>query len=169
MLLCTEDVDNFALDMLMDYQGKPLKNVSSSDLGLDTEDEKEAAKVIADENKALIEAMKEALGDKVTQVVVSTRIADAAACITTEGPLSLEMERILSSAPSKNEEYKTQRVLELNPAHPVFEVLKDAQAAGDSEKISSYADLLYNQALLMEGIPVEDPIAFAQEIAKLMV
>lgn len=169
VLLCTEDVDNFALDMMHDYQGNELKNVSSSDLGLDTEDEKEAAKAIADDNKDLLEAMKEALGEKVTQVVISTRIADAAACITTEGPLSLEMERILSSAPSQNEEYKTQRVLELNPAHQVFGVLKDAQAAGDSGKIATYADLLYNQALLMEGMPVEDPIAFAQAIAKLMV
>ena len=154
-----------------EFTEKPLKNVASGDLGLETEDEKKAAEEAAKENEGLFGAMKDALDGHVSKVGVSTRLAsaeDAPACITAEGPVSLEMEKILSQMPDGGEEIKSQRVLEVNAQHPIFATLKAAQEAGDADKVASYASLLYNQALLVEGMPLEDPVAFANELAKLM-
>ena len=147
-----------------------LKNVATGDLDLATEDEKKDAEEATKENESLFTAMKEALGDKVEKVAVSARLTDAPACITTEGPLSLEMERVLRRDPSAEAEGmpKSQRVLELNAKHPVFKKLVSANEAGDAEKIKLYAGLLYDQALLVEGILPEDPVAFAASICELM-
>ncbi len=181
VLLCTQDVDEFCFQAMMGYgkpaaEGeefteKPLKNVASGDLGLESEDEKKAAEKAAKESEELFAAMKEALGDEVTKVSVSTRLNsadDAPACITTEGLVSLEMEKVLSQMPDAGDGMKSQRVLEINAQHPIFATLKTAQDTGDSEKVKNYADLLYNQALLVEGMPVPDPVAFANQIANLM-
>ncbi len=119
--------------------------------------------------------MKDALGDKVKRVAVSSVLTDAPACLTADGPISLEMEKIMAGMPDADK-VKSERVLEINAKHPVFEVLKSAQAAGDAEKVKDYTDLkvkdytdlLYNQALLVEGLPIDDPVAFAQEVCKLM-
>ena len=147
-----------------------LKNVATGDLDLATEDEKKDAEEATKENESLFTAMKEALGDKVEKVAVSARLADAPACITTEGPLSLEMERVLRRDPSAEAEGmpKSQRVLELNAKHPVFKKLVSANEEGDAEKIKLYAGLLYDQALLVEGILPEDPVAFAASVCELM-
>ena len=112
--------------------------------------------------------MKEALGDKVEKVAVSTRLTDAPACITASGPLSLEMEKILSAMPDASDEMKTQRVLEVNAKHPVFEALKAAQDVDDADKVKLYTEILYNQALLVEGLPIDDPVAYAQAVTQLM-
>lgn len=147
-----------------------LKNVATGDLDLATEDEKKDAEEATKENESLFTAMKEALGDKVEKVAVSARLTDAPACITTEGPLSLEMERVLRRDPSAEAEGmpKSQRVLELNAKHSVFKKLVSANEAGDAEKIKLYAGLLYDQALLVEGILPEDPVAFAASVCELM-
>ena len=147
-----------------------LKNVATGDLDLASEDEKKDAEEATKENESLFTAMKDALGDKVEKVAVSARLTDAPACITTEGPLSLEMERVLRRDPSAEAEGmpKSQRVLELNAKHPVFEKLVAANEAGDAEKIRLYAGLLYDQALLVEGILPEDPVAFAASVCELM-
>ena len=147
-----------------------LKNVATGDLDLATEDEKKDAEEATKENESLFTAMKEALGDKVEKVAVSACLTDAPACITTEGPLSLEMERVLRRDPSAEAEGmpKSQRVLELNAKHPVFAKLVAANEEGDAEKIKLYAGLLYDQALLVEGILPEDPVAFAASICELM-
>ncbi len=147
-----------------------LKNVATGDLDLATEDEKKDAEEATKENESLFAAMKEALGDKVEKVAVSARLTDAPACITTEGPLSLEMERVLRRDPSAEAEGmpKSQRVLELNAKHPVFKKLVSANEEGDAEKIKLYAGLLYDQALLVEGILPEDPVAFAASVCELM-
>ena len=147
-----------------------LKNVATGDLDLATEDEKKDAEEATKENESLFAAMKEALGDKVEKVAVSARLTDAPACITTEGPLSLEMERVLRRDPSAEAEGmpKSQRVLELNAMHPVFKMLVSANEEGDAEKIKLYAGLLYDQALLVEGILPEDPVAFAASVCELM-
>ena len=147
-----------------------LKNVATGDLDLATEDEKKDAEEATKENESLFTAMKDALGDKVEKVAVSARLTDAPACITTEGPLSLEMERVLRRDPSAEAEGmpKSQRVLELNAKHPVFAKLVAANEAGDAEKIKLYAGLLYDQALLVEGILPEDPVAFAASVCELM-
>ena len=174
VLLCTQDVDEFCFTAMRDYGAdengegaKELKNVAGGDLGLASEEEKTEAEEVTKENDDLFKALKDALGDQVTKVAVSARLTDEPACITTEGPVSLEMEKILAQGPD-GDDVKSQRVLEVNAKHPVFEVLKEAQASGDADKVKLYADLLYNQALLVEGMPIEDPVAFANAVAKLM-
>lgn len=167
VLLCTQDVDEFCFQSMFDYQEKPLRNVAGADLGLESEADKTAAEEVAKESEDLFAAMKAVLGDRVTKVVVSTRLSGVPACITAEGPVSLEMEKMLSMMP-EGSDMKSERVLELNTEHPVFETLKDAQDAGDAEKVESYTDILYNQALLVEGLPIDDPVKFAQEISELM-
>ena len=148
-----------------------LKNVSSGDLDLATEEEKKSAEEAAKANEDLFGAMKEALGeDVVTKVTVSARLTaadDAPSCVSAEGPVSLEMEKVLSAGPAP-EDIKSQRVLEVNAAHPVFAKLQAAQQAGDKDKLALYTSLLYDQALLTEGLPVTDPVAFAQNVCKLM-
>ena len=148
-----------------------LKNVSSGDLDLATEEEKKSAEEAAKANEDLFSAMKEALGeDVVTKVTVSARLTaadDAPSCVSAEGPVSLEMEKVLSAGPAP-EDIKSQRVLEVNAAHPVFAKLQAAQQAGDKDKLVLYTSLLYDQALLTEGLPVADPVAFAQNVCKLM-
>ena len=146
------------------------KNVATGDLDLASEDEKKEAEEASKEHEDLFKAMKDALGDKVEKVAVSARLVDAPACITTEGPLSLEMEKVLARGPEADagELPKSQRVLELNAKHPVFEKLVAAQSAGDENKLKLYAGLLYDQALLVEGILPADPVAFAQSVCELM-
>ena len=175
VLLCTQDVDEFCFTAMRDYGAnedgegaKELKNVASGDLDFATEDEKKEAEEATKENEDLFKALKDALGNEVCKVAVSARLTDAPACVTTEGPVSLEMERVLSKGPEGPDGVKSQRVLELNAKHPVFDTLKAAHEAGDADKIRLYADLLYNQALLVEGMPIDDPVAFAQNVAKLM-
>lgn len=179
VLLCTEDVDEFCMTAMADFAvadaddpdsltAYPLKNVAGGNLGLETEEEKEAAEAVAKENEDLFSAMKEALGDKVAKVAVSTRLSGSPVALTAEGPISLEMERVLSGAPG-NDDVKSERVLEVNAEHPIFETLKAAQGAGDADKVRLYTDILYNQALLVEGMPIDDPVEYAQAVAKLMV
>ncbi len=184
VLLCTKDVDEFCFQAMMSYGPEPekdaegkdiegtgpkeLKNVASGDLDFASEDEKKEAETVEKDNEALLGAMKEHLGDAVTKVAVSTRLTDAPSAVTTEGPVSLEMERLMAQMPEGMGEVKSQRVLELNAKHPVFESLKAAQAAGDAEKVQLYTDILYNQALIVEGMPIEDPVAYANAVTKLM-
>ena len=150
-----------------------LKNVATGDLDLASEDEKKEAEEASKEHADLFSAMKEALGDHVQKVSVSSRLVsadDAPACITTEGPLSLEMEKVLKRGPEGDVEGMptAQRVLELNAKSPVFAKLAAAQEAGDADKVKLYAGLLYDQALLVEGILPEDPVAFAKNVCELM-
>ena len=183
VLLCTQDVDEFCFQSMMTYGPEPeldaedkpiegtgpkeLKNVASGDLDLASEEEKKEAEEAAKENEALFAAMKDALGDAVTSVAVSSRLTDAPACISAAGPISLEMERIMAQMPD-GEAPKSERVLELNVKHPVFDVLKAAQEAGDADKVKLYAEVLYNQALIVEGMPIDDPVAYANAVTKLM-
>ncbi len=167
LLLLTEDVDEFCLQVLRSYQDKEFKNVNSGDLGLETEEEKKAAEAAAEENKDLFEDLQKALEGKVKAVKLSTRLKSHPVCLSSEGPLSLEMEKVLNAVPN-SQKVQSERVLELNGSHPVFQALKDAKAAGDEEKLKKYAYLLYNQALLIEGMPVEDPLAYADAVCELM-
>ena len=176
VLLLTEDVDEFCLQILRTYprkdaEGKDgtveFKNVNSGDLGLETEEEKKAAEDATAENKPLFDAMKDALNGKVKEVKVSTRLKDHPVCLSAEGPLSIEMEKVLSKQPG-SEDVKSDKVLELNVNHPVFAVLKAAQEAGDADKVSKYSALLYAQAQLIEGLPVDDPAAYAEAVCSLM-
>ena len=148
-----------------------LKNVSSGDLDLASEEEKKAADEAAKANEGLFGAMKEALGDAVAKVTVSAHLTsadDAPSSVSAEGPVSLEMEQVLAAGPDAAQAPKATRVLEVNAAHPVFAKLQAAQEAGDTDKLALYTSLLYDQALLTEGLPVADPVAFAQNVCKLM-
>ncbi len=147
-----------------------LKNVTSGDLDLASDEEKKEAEEATKANEGLFETMKDALDGQVEKVAVSTRLAadGAPAVITSEGPLSLEMEKVLAAGPEAEQAPKATRVLEVNAKHPVFEKLRAAQEAGDAEKVKLYAGLLYNQALLVEGILPEDPVAFASQVCELM-
>ncbi|WP_322150556.1 molecular chaperone HtpG [Paratractidigestivibacter sp.] len=149
-----------------------LKNVSSGDLDLATDEEKTAAEKTAKANEGLFVAMKDTLDGAVAKVTVSAHLTgegDAPSCVTAEGPVSLEMEQVLAAGPDGGENApKATRVLEVNASHPVFAKLQAAQEAGDAEKLALYTSLLYDQALLTEGLPVADPVAFAQNVCKLM-
>ena len=135
--------------------------------GLESEEEKKAAEDATAENKALFDAMKDALNGKVKEVKVSTRLKDHPVCLSADGPLSIEMEKVLSKQPG-SEGVKSDKVLELNVNHPVFAALKAAQEAGDTEKLNKYSALLYAQAQLIEGLPVDDPAAYAEAVCSLM-
>lgn len=174
VLLCTQDVDEFCMTAMHDYgadeegkNAKELKNVAGGDLGLETEDEKSAAEAITKENEELFKTMKDALGDAVSKVVVSARLSDTPACVTAEGPISLEMEKIMAMAPD-GQNIKSDRVLEINAQHSIFKTLQEAQKENDIDKIKQYTNILYNQALITEGLPIEDPVAYAQAVCDLM-
>ena len=167
VLLCTEDVDEFCLQMMRDYKEKEFKNINSGDLGLETEEEKKAAEETAAENKELFEQIKAALNGKVKDVKVNPTLQEHPVSLSSEGGISMEMEKVLRKMPT-GENVESTKVLELNPNHPVFAALKAAHEAGDADKVSSYAELLYNQAMLIAGLPIEDPVAYAQLVCGLM-
>lgn len=163
ILYFTEEIDEFAIKMLMNYKEKEFKSVSSGDLGIEADEKDEA---ITEENKGLFESMKEALSGKVKAVKVSKRLKNHPVCLSSEGELSIEMEKVLNSMPN-NEGVKADKVLEINPNHEVFNSLKET-FENDKDKFNLYTNLLYNQALLVEGLSVEDPVEFANNICKLM-
>ena len=167
VLLCTEDVDEFCLQMMRDYKEKEFKNINSGDLGLETEEEKKAAEETAAENKELFEQIKTALNGKIKDVKVNPTLQEHPVSLSSEGGISMEMEKVLRKMPT-GENVESTKVLELNPNHPVFAALKAAHEAGDADKVSSYAELLYNQAMLIAGLPIEDPVAYAQLVCGLM-
>jgi molecular chaperone HtpG len=167
VLLCTEDIDEFCLQAMHSWKEKEFKNVSTTDIDVASDDEKKVAEEAGEANKDLLAAMKEILTTNVSDVKVSPTPTDAPATLTTAGPISLEMERVLSHNAS-TEHIQAERVLLLNAQHKVFETLKAAFEADDKPKLRLYTDLLYNQALLTCGMPIDDPITFAEEICKLM-
>ncbi len=165
ILYLTDDIDEFAIKMILNYKEKEFKSVSSGDLGIEP-DEKDKE---ADEssNKELFEAMQGVLGGKVKSVKASKRLKSHPVCLSSEGELSIEMEKILKSMPS-GQDVQADKVLEINMNHEVFQSLKAAHE-NDKEKLSLYTNLLYNQALLIEGLPVQDPVEFTNSICKIMV
>ena len=166
ILYLTEDVDEFALKMLHEFEKKEFRSVSDSDLGLEDEQEKEQAKQKNEENKDLLSCIKDALQDKVKDVRLSSRLKSHPVCLSSQGALSLEMEKVLNTMPGDNK-VKAERVLEINASHPVFASMQKLFES-DPEKIKTYADLLYTQALLIEGMPIEDPVKFSNAICDLM-
>ena len=164
VLYFTEDVDEFVIQMLNQYAEKPFQSVSGSDLGLD--DDKKEHEQGKDDDTEMLAAMKEALGDKVKQVRLSKRLKTHPVCLISEGGVSIEMEKILKAMPG-SQNISAQKILEINGEHDVYKALKQAFAQ-DKEKFSLYAQLLLGQALLMEGLAVEDPLSFSNDICSLM-
>jgi len=163
ILYLTDDVDEFALNILMNYKDKEFKSVSSGDLGIDTE-ETEPAKEKKEEE--LFTYMKEKLADKVKDVRASKRLKTHPVCLSNEGAISIEMEKVLNAMPT-DQTIKADKVLEINTRHEVFNALIEA-LENNKEKLDLYTSLLYNQALLIEGLPLEDPVEFSNHICELM-
>ena len=166
ILYLTDHVDEFCLQMMHDFDGKEYKSVSADDLGLDTPEEKEEIKKAEEDNKSLFEFMTEKLGGKVKAVKLSQRLKSHPVCITSEGMLSVEMEKVLSAMPN-GEGAKAEKILEINPNHKIFGKLKELYES-DKDKAADYADILYNQALLIEGMPIENPVEFSNKVCELL-
>lgn len=165
VLYFTDDIDEFAIKMLMTYQEKEFKSVSSGDLGIEEENGTEKEEKI-EENKDIFEFMKQALDGKVKDVRASKRLKTHPVCLSADGDVTIEMEKILKQMPT-NENIQADKVLEINVDHDVFQSLKQA-FENDKEKLTLYTNLLYNQALLIEGLTVQDPVEFSNDICKIM-
>ena len=168
ILYCTEDVDDFVMKALGEIDGKQFKSVNEEDALPQTEEEKKAAEEKAEAGKGVLEAVKEALGDQVKEVRISSILKSGACCLTADGPVSLEMEKYMRKVEG-GAHMKADRVLELNPDSAPFAALKKAVDADDKDTVSKYSKLLYAQALLLADLPLEDPAEYTQLVCSLMV
>lgn len=169
ILYLTDDVDEFLMQILHAYDEKEFRSISSDDLGLESDEEKKEITEKAEANKDLFAAMQKALDGKVSEVVLSSKLKSHPVCLSSKGAFTIEMEKVIDAMPNVQQNApKAQRVLEINGSHPVFNSLTAAFAAGDTKKVENYAKLLYDQALLIEGLSVEDPVAFSNAICELM-
>ena len=167
ILYLTDNVDEFAIKSLREYKDKEFRSVSADDLGIENTEKQEEIKAKEEENSDLLKELAAALDGKVTKVILSQRLKSHPVCLTSEGDISLEMEKVLNSMPT-DQKIHAQRVLEINPEHEIFNKLKAISEAGDKEKLAKYAQLLYTQALLIEGISIENPVEFSNLICELM-
>lgn len=168
ILYMTDSVDEFAVRMLASYKDKEFRNVSSDDLGID-KDEKQEEEIKAKEAESadMLKVMAEALEGKAAKVVLSKRLKSHPVCLTSEGEISLEMEKVLNAMPG-DQNVKAQRVLEINPEHEIFGKLKAISESGDNDKLKKYANMLYTQAMLIEGMTIDNPVEFSNLICELM-
>lgn len=164
ILYFTDDVDEFAIKMLLNYDEKEFKSVSSGDLGF--EDDQAEEKTATEEDQAIFDQMKEILKGKVSDVRLSKRLKTHPVCLSNEGDISIEMEKVLSMMP-ENQGVKAEKVLEINTNHDIFKSLKQASESNE-DMMETYTNVLYNQALLIEGLPVEDPVSYANDVWKVM-
>lgn len=167
MLYLPEDVDEFAVQALMQFEEKPFKSVTADNAQLQSEEEKKETEKQQEENKELLAFVKEALGEKIAKAVISDKLKSHPVCMTAEGPVTIETEKYFASVPGDEMKPKAVKVLELNASHKAFAALKDAYKI-DKEKARNYAQLLYNQALLIAGLPIEDPVAYCDLVCALM-
>ena len=167
VLFFTDEVDEFAIKMLGAYDEKEFKSISSGDLDLEAkDDESQEDSPESDENKELFDFITESLGGKIKSAKASKKLKTHPVCLSSEGELSIEMEKVLSMMPD-GAGAKAEKILEINTSHRIFETLKDA-FANDREKAEKIARVLYNQALLIEGLSVEDPVEYANDVCSLM-
>lgn len=164
VLCLTDSIDEFCMKIMREYKGKEFKSISDDDLDLQTQDEKDEIETLTREYQSVLDDMKQALGEKVTAVQFTSRLKSHPCCLTTKGMVSLEMEKVLNQQPGQ-EKVRAERILELNASHPIFEKLKTA----DADKLAKYAEVLYAQAQLIEGLTIEDPVAYANTVCELLV
>ena len=167
ILYLTDNIDEFAVKSIGKYKDKEFRSVSADDLGLESPEKKEELKAKEEEASGLLEDLAKALDGKVTKVVLSQRLKTHPVCLTSEGEISLEMEKVLNAMPT-DQKIHAQKVLEINPEHEIFGKLTTVKESGDTEKLGKYAKLLYDQALLIEGISIENPVEFSNLICELM-
>lgn len=168
ILFLTDEVDEFLMNILREYDGKEFRSISSGDLGLETDEEKTEKEEKQKDYKEMFDFIKDSLKENIKKVTLSSRLKSHPVCLSSEGALSIEMEKTLAAIPGAEKELKAEKVLELNGTHPVFEKLTKLWEAGDKEKVELYSRLLYSQALMIEGLSVEDPVKFSNEICELM-
>lgn len=166
ILYLTEDVDEFAIKVLASHNDKEFKSVSSSDLGIESESDTKAENDTTEENKELFDFLKKSLEGKVSDVKASARLKSHPVCISSSGDLSLEMEKVLNSMPT-DQRVKAERVLEINITHPIFDKLK-ALYASNKDAVAKYANVLYSSALLIEGMSIEDPVSFTNDLCDIL-
>ncbi len=167
ILYFTADIDEFTIRILQEYDGKEFKSVSGDDLGFEEDEkEKETVKKETEDNKELFAFMKDTLEGKVSDVKLSQRLKSHPVCLASGGGISIEMEKVLNAMPN-DDKVKAEKVLEINASHPVLEALKNV-FDGDKDKAKQYTELLYNQALLIEGLAIDDPVSFSNAICDLM-
>ena len=166
ILYLTEYVDEFALQVLMEYDKKPFANISSEKLDLETEEEKEELKKNNEENKEMFELMKEAVKDEVKDIRFTRRLKNHPVCLTSEGQVSIEMEKVINSMPT-DEKVKAETILEINENHPIVEKLKDLYH-NNKEELKKYTKILYSQARLIEGLPIDNPTEISNLICEII-
>ncbi len=170
ILYLTDEIDEFVLQMAQSYKEKEFKSVSAEDIAQDeSEEEKNEIKNLEDENRELLDFIKDKLDGQVTEVKLSPRLKSSAVCLTTKGGISLEMEKVFNAMPM-DQQVKAERILEINPEHKILAVLKDEFAKGDEgkAKVSVYASLLYNQAVLISGMTIDNPVEFGKDICSII-
>lgn len=167
VLLFTDEIDEFMIQILQSYQEVPFKSVQQGESDLVDDTKKEELKSKEKEHKDILKALKKALKDKVKDVKLSARLKTSAVCLVSGEGLSLEMEKILKTMPNQTD-VKADRILEINPDHDLFKALNKIYDQ-DASKIDDYASILYHQALLIEGLPIEDPTEFSNQLVKLMI
>ena len=162
----TDNVDEFAVKVLMRHGDKEFRNVSEGDLGIDSEEQKEETKKLSEDNKDMLSLITEALNGKIKEAKISDKLKSHPVCLSSAGHISLEMEKILNQNPG-NEKVKSEKVLELNPNHKIFGTMQKLYT-DNKDKFKDYASILYDQALLIEGMQIEDPVDFSNKICALM-
>ena len=167
ILYLTADIDEFVINLLAEQDEKKFRSITAGDLNLSSDEEKKEAEEKSTANRAMFDLMKESLDGKVKDVRVSSRLVSDPVCLTSEGSLSIEMERVLNAMPNGQGHVNAEKILEINASHPVFETLCKLYN-DDQDKLKQYTELLYNQALLIAGIPIADPAAFSNAICDLM-
>lgn len=166
ILYLTDNVDEFALKIMQNYKDKEFKNISEGDLDIKSEEEKAETKKLAEDNKDMLEFIGKSLDGKIKSAKISEKLKSHPVCLSNEGEISLEMEKVLNQMP-EGQKVTAEKILEINPDHPIFEKLKSLYGK-DDEKLKNYANILYNEALLIEGMPIENPTEFANLVCKLM-
>ena len=161
----TDEIDEFAIKMLMNYKEKEFKSVSSADLDIESDDKE--SEIEKEENKDIFNFMKESLNNKVKEVRASKRLKKHPVCLASEGDLSIEMEKVLSAMPDNNGDIHADKILEINTNHEMFATLKNS-FDNDKEKLKKLTNILYNQAMLIEGLPIEDPVQYANDVCGLI-
>ncbi|MCQ2486670.1 MAG: molecular chaperone HtpG [Clostridia bacterium] len=167
ILYLTDSVDEFTVKTLGMYEEKEFRSIADDDLGLETEEDKEKTKKADEDNKGIFDFMTETLSGKVVAVRASSRLKSHPVCLSAEGGISIEMEKVLASQPNEENRVKANKVLEVNTEHPIFEKMK-VLFEEDQEKLKVYSELLWNQACLIEGLEIDDPVGFANTICTLM-
>lgn len=167
VLVLTDEIDEFMIQILQEYNKKPFKNINQGDLNILDDSEKETIASLEKENESLLDTLKELLKDEVNDVRLSTRLSESPVCLVSGEGLSFEMEKVMSQLPG-DQKAKAEKILEINPNHELFKAIENVYL-DSKEDLMDYAYVLYNQALLIEGLPIKDPVRFSNRMVDLMI